>query len=156
MFRFDMASHFDLKDPSWKSDVIPEIMDGKNIWDFVDPDIMERLDALERCVMPTCRAGASIHLALATRSSRSRYCPSVGLPRVHSGADVCTISKVALLSREHVCGAQGVCVVLCVLFVGGGGVSVLLSAVIICLSLPLSRAPLSPCAFGHPRTCAIL
>ncbi len=48
MFRFDMSSHFDLKDPSWKSDVIPEIMDGKNVWDFVDPDIMERLDALER------------------------------------------------------------------------------------------------------------
>ncbi len=48
VFRFDMSSHFDLKDASWKSDVIPEIMDGKNILDFVDADILERLDALEQ------------------------------------------------------------------------------------------------------------
>ena len=54
MYRFDMSSHFDLKDPKWKSDVIPEIMDGKNILDFVDADILERLDALERCVCQPC------------------------------------------------------------------------------------------------------
>ena len=29
-------------------DVIPEIMDGKNIADFIDPDIAEKLEALER------------------------------------------------------------------------------------------------------------
>lgn len=29
-------------------DVIPEIMDGKNIADFIDPDIVEKLEALER------------------------------------------------------------------------------------------------------------
>ena len=27
---------------------MPEIMDGKNIADFIDPDILEKLDALER------------------------------------------------------------------------------------------------------------
>ena len=27
---------------------MPEIMDGKNIADFIDPDIMEKLEALER------------------------------------------------------------------------------------------------------------
>lgn len=27
---------------------MPEIMDGKNIADFIDPDIEERLEALER------------------------------------------------------------------------------------------------------------
>jgi len=32
----------------WKNDVIPEIMDGKNIADFIDPDIAEKLEALER------------------------------------------------------------------------------------------------------------
>ncbi len=37
-----------LKDPSWKEDIIPEIMDGKNIADFIDPDIAEKLEALER------------------------------------------------------------------------------------------------------------
>ena len=31
----------------WRTDVIPEIIDGKNIADFVDPDIEARLDALE-------------------------------------------------------------------------------------------------------------
>ncbi|EFA76814.1 nucleolar GTP-binding protein 1 [Heterostelium album PN500] len=37
-----------LRDDSWKFDIIPEIMDGKNIADFVDPDILERLEELER------------------------------------------------------------------------------------------------------------
>lgn len=32
----------------WKYDTIPEIIDGKNIADFVDPDILARLDELER------------------------------------------------------------------------------------------------------------
>ncbi len=31
----------------WRYDVIPEIMDGKNVADFVDPDIMAKLEALE-------------------------------------------------------------------------------------------------------------
>ncbi|KAF9016456.1 hypothetical protein BDZ89DRAFT_1141456 [Hymenopellis radicata] len=34
--------------PSWKEDIIPEIMDGKNIADIIDPDIAEKLEALER------------------------------------------------------------------------------------------------------------
>jgi nucleolar GTP-binding protein len=29
-------------------DVMPEIVDGKNVADFIDPDIVEKLDALER------------------------------------------------------------------------------------------------------------
>ena len=29
-------------------DIIPEIMEGKNIADFIDPDIAEKLEALER------------------------------------------------------------------------------------------------------------
>ena len=37
-----------LENDEWKSDIIPEIMDGKNIADFIDPDILEKLDALER------------------------------------------------------------------------------------------------------------
>ena len=34
-----------LKNPEWKQDVIPEIMD---VADFIDPDIAEKLEALER------------------------------------------------------------------------------------------------------------
>lgn len=32
----------------WKHDIIPEILDGKNIADFIDPDILDKLDALEK------------------------------------------------------------------------------------------------------------
>lgn len=44
----DFKKNYILDDESWKYDVIPEIQGGKNIADFVDPDILERLDALER------------------------------------------------------------------------------------------------------------
>ena len=37
-----------LANEEWKSDVMPEIMDGKNIADFIDPEILEKLEALER------------------------------------------------------------------------------------------------------------
>jgi len=37
-----------LKDPEWNFDKIPEIMDGKNIADYVDPDIEAMLEELER------------------------------------------------------------------------------------------------------------
>ena len=37
-----------LENEEWKSDTIPEIMDGKTIADFIHPDILERLEALER------------------------------------------------------------------------------------------------------------
>ena len=37
-----------LANPEWKMDRMPEIMDGKNIADFIDPDIAEKLEALER------------------------------------------------------------------------------------------------------------
>lgn len=42
----DVKKHYLLKDESWKYDAIPEIMDGKNILDFVDPDILKKVDAL--------------------------------------------------------------------------------------------------------------
>lgn len=37
-----------LENPEWKQDVMPEIVDGRNIADFVDPDILKRLEELER------------------------------------------------------------------------------------------------------------
>ncbi len=43
-----IAENYLLADEEWKNDVIPEIMDGKNVADFIDPDILEKLDALER------------------------------------------------------------------------------------------------------------
>ncbi|KIM31187.1 hypothetical protein M408DRAFT_255289 [Serendipita vermifera MAFF 305830] len=48
VYNIDMRKHWILSDPSWKDDPIPEIMDGKNVADFIDPDIAEKLEALER------------------------------------------------------------------------------------------------------------
>mmetsp|Transcript_7266 Transcript_7266/g.12435 ORF Transcript_7266/g.12435 Transcript_7266/m.12435 type:complete len:655 (+) Transcript_7266:82-2046(+) len=44
----DLRKHYQLKDPEWKYDIIPEIIDGKNIADYVDPEILARLEELER------------------------------------------------------------------------------------------------------------
>ena len=38
---------WDLDDPEWVDDIVPEIMDGHNIYDNVDPDIADRLVELE-------------------------------------------------------------------------------------------------------------
>jgi nucleolar GTP-binding protein len=44
----DYRAQYDLKDPRWRFDAIPEIIDGKNIADYIDPDIEARLEALEK------------------------------------------------------------------------------------------------------------
>lgn len=43
-----LSENYLLENSEWKNDIIPEIMDGKNIADFIDPDIEEKLEALER------------------------------------------------------------------------------------------------------------
>lgn len=50
VYSFDFTEHYKgmLKDDDWTKDVIPEIWNGKNIADFIDPDILKRLDALEK------------------------------------------------------------------------------------------------------------
>jgi len=37
-----------LANPEWKFDIIPEIIDGKTIYDFIDPEIEKKLEELER------------------------------------------------------------------------------------------------------------
>jgi len=44
----DHKKRYDLEDPEWRYDVFPEIMDGKNVFDFWAPDIEAKLDALEQ------------------------------------------------------------------------------------------------------------
>jgi len=44
----DFKKSYLLKNPEWKQDVIPEIWDGKNISDFVDPNIEKKLKKLEK------------------------------------------------------------------------------------------------------------
>lgn len=47
VYNQDMRKFWNLKNPEWKYDAIPEIWNGKNIADFVDSDIMEHLNQLE-------------------------------------------------------------------------------------------------------------
>ncbi|KAK6904221.1 nucleolar GTP-binding protein [Kwoniella mangroviensis CBS 8886] len=48
IYSADTKKDYILADDSWKYDKIPEFLNGKNIADFIDPDIAEKLDALER------------------------------------------------------------------------------------------------------------
>jgi len=45
---FKAHEKYQLKIEDWKYDRIPEIIDGKNIADFIDPEILAKLDELER------------------------------------------------------------------------------------------------------------
>lgn len=47
VYSFDLKDHYQTIRPEWRYDIIPEIMDGKNIIDFVDPEIEEKLLRLE-------------------------------------------------------------------------------------------------------------
>ncbi|XP_067648643.1 GTP-binding protein 4-like [Haliotis asinina] len=44
----DLRREWDLQKEEEKYDVLPEIWEGHNVADFIDPDIMEKLDALEK------------------------------------------------------------------------------------------------------------
>jgi nucleolar GTP-binding protein len=46
-FTFDLRNHWHLKNDDWKFDAIPQIMDGHNVADWIDPDIEARLQELE-------------------------------------------------------------------------------------------------------------
>ncbi|KAL6785755.1 NGB1 [Auxenochlorella protothecoides x Auxenochlorella symbiontica] len=48
VYNADLRKQYDLKDEAWRYDIMPEIADGHNVLDFVDPDIDARLEALER------------------------------------------------------------------------------------------------------------
>ncbi|OLL26560.1 putative nucleolar GTP-binding protein 1 [Neolecta irregularis DAH-3] len=47
VYNVDLKQQYLLEYPEWKHDPIPELLDGKNVADFIDPDIEARLIALE-------------------------------------------------------------------------------------------------------------
>jgi nucleolar GTP-binding protein len=47
VYACDYRKYYTLENDEWKFDTIPEFMDGKNIADFFDADIEEKLNALE-------------------------------------------------------------------------------------------------------------
>ena len=48
VYNFNMRKNYILDNPDWKEDRIPEVFEGKNVYDFIDPDILDKLEALER------------------------------------------------------------------------------------------------------------
>ncbi|XP_027099932.2 nucleolar GTP-binding protein 1-like [Coffea eugenioides] len=48
VYSASLRKHHILANDEWKEDIMPEIMDGHNVYDFIDPDILQRLEELER------------------------------------------------------------------------------------------------------------
>ncbi len=47
VYNIDLRKKYLLDVDEWKGDKVPEIFDGKNVYDFIDPDIEEKLASLE-------------------------------------------------------------------------------------------------------------
>jgi len=47
VFNVDLKEQYILDDEAWKHDKVPEVFNGKNVYDFIDPDIEAKLAALE-------------------------------------------------------------------------------------------------------------
>lgn len=47
VYQPDYHEQYILEDEQWKNDIIPELLDGRNVYDFIDPEIGSKLAALE-------------------------------------------------------------------------------------------------------------
>lgn len=47
VYSINLKEKYILDDDNWKEDIMPEILDGKNVYDFLDADIAAKLQALE-------------------------------------------------------------------------------------------------------------
>ncbi len=47
VYNINLHKNYILDDPEWKEDRVPEVFNGKNVYDFIDPDIEAKLAALE-------------------------------------------------------------------------------------------------------------
>ncbi|AAS54684.1 AGR194Wp [Eremothecium gossypii ATCC 10895] len=47
VFNINLKDSYLLENDEWKNDVMPEILNGRNVYDFLDPDIAAKLQALE-------------------------------------------------------------------------------------------------------------
>ena len=48
VYSADLRKRYLLEDDDWKYDIVPEIYNGKNVADFIDPEIEAKLAELER------------------------------------------------------------------------------------------------------------
>ncbi|TYI50857.1 hypothetical protein E1A91_D12G133200v1 [Gossypium mustelinum] len=47
VYSASLRKNYILSNDEWKEDIMPEILDGHNVYDFIDPDILLRLEELE-------------------------------------------------------------------------------------------------------------
>ncbi|KAI9848842.1 MAG: Nucleolar GTP-binding protein 1 [Sclerophora amabilis] len=47
VYNIDMKKRYMLEDDQWKDDKVPEVINGKNVYDFIDPDIESKLATLD-------------------------------------------------------------------------------------------------------------
>lgn len=47
VYNINLKEKYILEDDEWKKDIMPEILNGKNVYDFLDPEIASKLQALE-------------------------------------------------------------------------------------------------------------
>ena len=47
VYNINLRQDYRLANDEWKEDRVPEVLDGKNVYDFIDPDIASKLAALE-------------------------------------------------------------------------------------------------------------
>lgn len=47
VYNVNLKDKYMLEEEEWKKDVMPEILDGKNVYDYLDPDIAKKLQDLE-------------------------------------------------------------------------------------------------------------
>ncbi|XP_043700613.1 nucleolar GTP-binding protein 1-like [Telopea speciosissima] len=48
VYSASLRKHHILANEEWKEDIMPEFIEGHNVYDFIDPDILQRLEELER------------------------------------------------------------------------------------------------------------
>lgn len=105
VYSADMRKHYQLQDPQWRHDMMPEIMDGHNVLDFVDPDIEAQLAALER-EEEELAAAAAIEVGCGSGRLLSTL-PSWGALRRRAGFHqrrvslLCRVSVLAAFAKQQ-------------------------------------------------------
>jgi nucleolar GTP-binding protein len=93
VYSANLHKHYLLLDPDWKEDIMPEIMDGHNIADFIDADILQRLDELER---EEEEAAATAQAADEDEDMSDQVPPQDTYPNQISFVDFCSWSKFCM------------------------------------------------------------
>jgi len=97
VYSVDLKKQYMLQDDSWKYDLVPEIFEGKNVADFIDPDIEARLTELEKEEALLIQSGADDVLD----EEDWRHTQQL-LKEVHSKIQQKRVENALTKSRNHV------------------------------------------------------